>query len=175
MPGIIYAATGHRPNKLGGYGDDVLTRLVDLSMAYLNHSRPDKCIAGGAIGWDTGFAIGAIKLGIPLTLSLPFRGQEKRWIESSRKRYDKIISKAFEVIYVDELPEYFVTTEGKTDFQIICAKMQKRNENMADNATRIIALHDGTSGGTGNCVRYCNQRGIVVTNLWKSWIKYSGV
>jgi len=44
--------------------------------------------------------------------------------------------------------------------------MQKRNEYMVDNADIVIAVWDGTKGGTCNCVRYAKKLGkdIVIIN-----------
>lgn len=61
------AGTGHRPDKLGGYGAGVSSRLVDLARAALLRCRPNEVMSGMALGWDTALALGAIELGIPLT------------------------------------------------------------------------------------------------------------
>lgn len=49
---MIICATGHRPNKLGGYGRDVYARLVKLAYDYLAVQKPDAVISGMALGWD---------------------------------------------------------------------------------------------------------------------------
>ena len=48
-------------------------------------------------------------------------------------------------------------------------KMQKRNEWMADKATRIVALWDGSPGGTANCIAYASKIGRPIDNLWTLW------
>lgn len=53
---MIVAGTGHRPNKLGGYGDDVFERLVALARTYLWHMEPWHVISGMALGWDQALA-----------------------------------------------------------------------------------------------------------------------
>ncbi len=40
--------------------------------------------------------------------------------------------------------------------------MQVRNEYMVDRADLVLALWNGTPGGTGNCVRYARTRGVPV-------------
>lgn len=37
---------------------------------------------------------------------------------------------------------------------------------MVDDADRILALWDGSSGGTANCVGYANDIKKPITNLW---------
>lgn len=47
--------------------------------------------------------------------------------------------------------------------------MQIRNEWIVDRADRIIALWDGSFGGTHNCITYANKRKVPVDNLWDAW------
>ena len=54
------AGTGHRPNKLGGYDDDIYQRLVTLAMTYLEETRPKRVISGMALGWDQALAEAAV-------------------------------------------------------------------------------------------------------------------
>ena len=42
--------------------------------------------------------------------------------------------------------------------------MQRRNEFMVDNADMVLAYHDGSEGGTKNCVDYAKSQGTVVVN-----------
>lgn len=156
MSRLVFCATGHRPDKLGGYDPSVLDGLVKLAEAYLIHNSPDEVISGVALGWDTAWAIAAIRLGIDLVSAVPFEGQECRWPEQSQRRYRKILSKSNHV-------------------EIVCpggyspAAMQKRNEWMVDNSQRVVALWDGSSGGTGNCIRYARARNAEIDVLWGCW------
>lgn len=151
----ILAATGHRPNKLGGYGSDVDASLRRLAIWFLTTNRPDGVISGMALGWDMAWSEAAIQMGIPVTAAIPFKGQETAWPVISQHRYGEILARC-------------------TDSHIVCDdgyaawKMQKRNQWMVDNATHLIALWDGTDGGTANCVKYAQGR-IPVWNLWPYW------
>lgn len=49
---MIVAATGHRPNKLGGYAHWDAERAIDLAMRYLTLLKPSRVISGMAQGWD---------------------------------------------------------------------------------------------------------------------------
>jgi uncharacterized phage-like protein YoqJ len=155
---MIVAGTGHRPDKLGGYGDDVYQKLISLATDWLSDNLPTKVISGMAIGWDQALAQAAIDLQIPLVAAIPFKGQEDLWPEKSRIRYKEIMTKASTV-------------------KTVCSgayagwKMQTRNEWMVDQCDMVLALWDGTSGGTGNCVRYAKKTNKPLINLWEQWSK----
>lgn len=154
---MILAATGHRPDKLGGYGDDVLDRLRRGARRYMER-RGDvsTAISGMALGWDTAWAMAAIDLGIPLIAAVPFTGQESRWPEASQVRYRELLGKAARV-------------------EIVCAggysasKMHKRNEWMVDHCDELVALWDGSDGGTANCVAYATFCEKPIDHLWPQW------
>jgi uncharacterized phage-like protein YoqJ len=48
-------------------------------------------------------------------------------------------------------------------------KMQVRNMFMVDNANGILAMWDGTPGGTRNCLEYARSVGRPVLNLHSVW------
>lgn len=141
---MIIALTGHRPNKLGNEytGEGPIStalryKLIDI----LQRHNPDYVISGMALGADTIWAKVSIGLGIPLIAAVPFKGQESMWPIHSQTVYHQILAKAKEVIHVCD-PGYAAW------------KMQKRNEWMVDHCNLLIAVWDGTNGGTANCVRY---------------------
>lgn len=139
---MVLAATGHRPNKIGGYSMDNLMRLVYIAEKALEDLKPHEIICGGALGWDTAVAIATIRRNIPLTIAVPFEGQDKIWPQESKDRYQKILDKANEVVLVNE-------------GEFAGWKMQKRNEWMVDNADEILAFFiEGSEGGTRNCIEY---------------------
>ena len=43
--------------------------------------------------------------------------------------------------------------------------MQKRNEYMVDLADRVIAVWDGSKGGTANCVKYAEKVGKEIIRI----------
>lgn len=158
---MIIAGTGHRPDKLGGYSGIVLQRLTDLARASLLKCEATEVISGMALGWDTALALAALELGLPLTAAIPFKGQESRWPPSSQKTYQYILS----CLPSDRI---VIVCEGAYSR----SAMQKRNEWMVDHCDRLLALWNGSDGGTANCVRYAESR-VHVVNVWKSWVKYS--
>lgn len=153
---MILAATGHRPDKLGGYGYDVLNKLTYLAEKYLDEVDPDKIISGMALGWDMAWANAGIRLGYPVIAAVPFEGQERMWRNESKKDYFKLLDQCSEIIYVSD-PGYAVW------------KMQKRNEWMVDNCDIVVALWNGTQGGTANCIKYANKVNKPIVNLWERY------
>lgn len=157
---MILAATGHRPNKLGGYGPEVLKRLIVGATTTLTEEKPDAVISGMALGWDTAWALAALDLGVPLLAAVPFAGQDSRWPDANRDQYRQILSRAASVKVVCD--------GGYTAW-----KMHARNAWMVNRCDKLIALWDGTPGGTASCVAYARRKRKPVENLWRDW--YGGV
>lgn len=145
--------TGHRPNKLYGYDlSDV--RWQNLKWLFKHILKENKCteaITGMALGVDTVFALAVLELkdegyDIELHCAIPCKNHSCKWIKESVDQYNDILSKADIVKLVSD-EEYKPWL------------MQKRNEYMVDLADKVIAVWDGTKGGTANCVRYAQKVG----------------
>lgn len=163
---MIVAATGHRPNKLGGYALMHERSVRAMALAGLYETRPKWVISGMALGWDLAVAEAAHTLGIPYTAAIPFRGQDRMWPEQSQDRYNRVLKHASEVKIVTHFDPLDALTAAD-----VSAAMQRRNVWMVNNADLVLALWDGSKGGTGNCVRFATQAGVPVLNLWESfWI-----
>ena len=154
---MIIAATGHRPDKVGGYSDSAGVRRRGIAEQRLIGWGPTKCIVGMALGWDTDVALVCIKLGIPFIAAVPFAGQESRWPEKSRRVFHAVLSHASEVVTVCE--------GGYAPH-----KMQVRNQWMVDHCDLLLALWDGSPGGTGNCIAYAQQKGVHINNCWEDFV-----
>lgn len=155
---MIVAFTGHRSDKLGGYSEpnplrDQIKRWLTNLLSYYKSEHPElRAISGMALGVDQWAAEVCIDLGIPFTAAVPFHGQASKWPQLSQERYEQLIQQAARVECVCEggyAPE----------------KMQRRNEWMSDHADVLIAVWDGTAGGTANCVRYAEKTGKKVVSL----------
>ena len=153
---MILAGTGHRPSKLGGYGDHVEHRLLQLARDELSILKPAKIISGMALGWDQALAQAAIDLNIPFDAYVPFVGQELTWPINTRTRYNLLCRAAANVI---------ITSAGL----YAPWKMLVRNERMVDASDHVLAIWDGTSGGTAHCIRYATLKRKPVTNCWSRW------
>ena len=151
---MIIAATGHRPNKLGGYERAAYEKLVRLARDYIAIQKPDGIISGMALGWDQAWCDAGLREGVPVHAAVPFEGQESQWPHLSQVNFRQLLSECKSVTIVcpgGYSPE----------------KMQIRNKWMVDRCHKLCALFDGTYGGTGNCVNYALQIGRPIDNLWE--------
>ena len=152
--------TGHRPKKLpGGYN---WTHPSNLSIIYwisrqltkIRHSYSEKVIActGMALGIDQMFANTCLSLGLDYTAFLPCISQSKKWPETSISLYKSLLKRSSGIKIVHQGPYY----DG-------C--MQERNLAMRDWALEeqnriLIAVWDGSPGGTANMIKACKAKKI---------------
>lgn len=155
---MIIAGTGHRPDKLGGYGDDVFDRLVRLGELAIEETRPDSLITGMALGWDQALAQAALNKGVPYMAAVPCEGQDRLWPKESQATYNRLLVKAAEVKVVSPGP-------------YAAWKMAVRNKFMVAQCDLVVALHNGTPGGTAGCLEYAGKAGKTVRNYWQEWEK----
>jgi uncharacterized phage-like protein YoqJ len=153
---LIVAFSGHRPNKIGGYKlpNPTYNYICQQLKTTLELLKPSKAISGMALGIDQWAAYICSQLGIPFIAAVPFIGQEKAWPKESQDIYHKLLKKASEVVIV---------SEGDYSAQ----KMQIRNQWMVDRCNKLIAVWDGTPGGTHNCMQYAKSIGcdIILIDL----------
>jgi uncharacterized phage-like protein YoqJ len=144
----LVAFTGHRPDKIGGYDlpNPTYMHVCQEIDRVLRELKPDKVISGMALGVDQWAANVALKLNIPFIAAVPFLGQEGKWPNKSQQLYKKMLEKAAEIVIV---------SEGG----YAASKLQIRNEWMVDRCDVLVAVFDGTSGGTANCVTYAKGKG----------------
>lgn len=158
---MILAVTGHRPQKLGGWNRGIHDGLGAFAMAVLADRRPSGVITGMALGWDQAVAVACVRLGIPFVAAVPFEGQESRWNDQQQGDYEKLLLCASQVHIVCE--RHQVEDAG------VPWAMQERNCWMVDNSSGLLALWDGSKGGTGNCVRYAKEGRREIENVWPEW------
>lgn len=150
------ALTGHRPNKLGGYNLntpyyfnmhnellEVIVNLIPLYDVVWVHS-------GMALGADTVWACAARTAmkqfpgRVKLHAEIPVMTQPDAWFKQEDKdRWRDLVDLA------DEKTVYAQTYSPKA--------MQDRNIGMINHADNLLAIWDGTSGGTGNAVAYAKS------------------
>lgn len=174
---MIVAFTGHRPDKLGGYNpsptqDRVRAKIRDFLEDVGRHTcdcgksrwgrMSDLCycgemccgtvtytqyvISGMALGVDQWAAEICVELGIPFTAAVPCDGHGSNWPLESQANYCDLLAKAARVHVVSPGP-------------YAAWKLQRRNEWMVDNCELLVAVWDGSRGGTANCVKYAQQVG----------------
>lgn len=136
---MIIAVTGHRPEKIPN-AFYVREQLRDA----FREQKATKVIQGMASGVDLWSARVAHKLHVPFVCAKPWAGHKPR--VADRFDYNQAIEFAEEVVDVNPSLEY----PGPWVYQ-------KRNEWMVDRADLVVAVWDGSPGGTANCVAYAER------------------
>lgn len=151
--------TGHRPDKLGGYSrnpkQDWVKAALRKVISWANGFDDVRhFISGGAIGVDQWAAEIVLSMGneAVLTIAKPFPDQACMWPRSTQDHYQAICDMADSVVNVSEGP-------------FTHAKMFKRNEWMVDRSDYVIAVWDGTPGGTQGTVKYARSQGKDVLRI----------
>lgn len=143
---MIAAVTGHRPDKLGGYRipNNTYRRVMEGLDRALLTLRPDCVITGMAQGVDQWMAELCVWNGIPFIAAIPFQGFESEWPMPSQMHFRQLLAKAArtEIVCPGEPARW---------------KYQRRNLWMVDHCEQLIAVFDGTDGGTKNCMDYALQ------------------
>lgn len=143
--------TGHRPPKINETNIDYIRNMLADTVGGLIDGGYTHFISGMAQGVDMLAAEIVLKFkeenpDISLECAVPCKGQENRWSLYEKKRYKAILSAADKVT---------VLSDRYTPW---C--MQQRNIYMVDNSDTVIAVFDGSTGGTFNTVKYaerCNK------------------
>ena len=150
MRGHRCCFTGHRPEKLLR-GKEQIT--ADLTTAI------DNAISDGYRTFISGMAMGVdiwaaqivlekkdVLPGLHLICALPFPGFGDRWSLQWSDVYHEIIRHADLVKSISPSFSY--------------ASYQKRNEWMVDHSNRVIAVFNGSAGGTKNTMEYAQRNNV---------------
>jgi uncharacterized phage-like protein YoqJ len=147
---LIAAATGHRPHKIGREYDlkGPNTEFIKAAMYnWLDENKPEKIISGMALGVDQIWAICGIRRNIPVIAAIPCANHSSKWPKKSQELYEMILG-------LRGVSTHFVSSEPYSIFS-----MQERNRWMVDNSDILVAVWDGSKGGTANCVEYAKEAG----------------
>lgn len=161
--GLKCAFTGHRPQNLPFRFDETDERCLRLKaelrkliVQMVEQKNVTHFISGMALGIDIYAAEMVLDLKtdfpfITLECALPCETQAARWSERYRNRYFKIVEQCDK--------ETLLQTHYTPD----C--MQKRNRYMVEHADFVLAVWDGSPGGTGMTVNYAHFLNKVVWTL----------
>lgn len=154
------AFTGHRPNRLGGFGPKARSTLQAYARRVLLPLDPKIIIVQGcALGWDMAIGKEAIRQGHRVISCIPVRGFNSRWNMDDVWELEGILNSSHKVVTVTEGP--------------YCPKaLNKRNEYMVDMSDELYSLCSGAQSGTLNCVNYAERQGKNVNHLWGQWLKF---
>lgn len=184
VPGLIIGITGHRPDKLesvvgreDGYvwdnplrrelrkrieektrsiqstakrdrmdPDYVASRLRRVQWTGTPITSGDLCVSGGALGIDQDACGVWHRMGLPYLVIIPFPGQERRWPEEAQARYAAVLNHAAGIVMVSK--------EQPQSHDEAGTMLKNRNELLCLLSNDLIAVFDGSRGGTGHCLAY---------------------
>jgi len=154
--------TGHRPEKLPWGKDEshpdaaaLKVRLFDLAEA-VYHAGITHFICGMARGADFYFCEAILSLreehaDVTLEAAIPCEEQAKHWSAQERNRYFHLVSQC----------DYETVLQSTYD----PACMRQRNHYMVDHAAVLIAVYDGSIGGSMQTINYAKRSGLEILIL----------
>jgi uncharacterized phage-like protein YoqJ len=142
--------TGHRPEKLSD-SEPLIKSALEKAIRQALSDGFTVFITGMSRGVDLWAAQIVLRWReenqkIKLICASPYKGFEKRWPEAWENLYVSVLKQADHV--------RFIGNGYTTDV------FQRRNEWMVDHAARVIAVYNGTPGGTQNTIEYAKHLGI---------------
>lgn len=159
---ITCCFTGHRPEKLPWVTNEqdplclnLLARLeASLERAYEAGKRHFIC--GMARGSDMLFFEAVMKLrssrcGVRIEAAVPCPTQSRAWPRAGKERYMKLLAQS----------DMISVVSAKYDYDC----MHRRNRYMVQNSSMLIAVFDGSPGGTSRTVAYAADRGLEIEIL----------
>lgn len=147
--------SGYRPEKLPWGGDESDPRCAVLKKR-LYDAAESACaegyrhfICGMARGCDTYFCEEVLHLrrrvqDITLEAAIPCLSQSDGWTAAQQERYRDLL----------ELCNYRTVVQEKYD----PGCMHRRNRYMVDHSSLLLAVHDGSPGGTRYTIEYALRR-----------------
>lgn len=159
---ICCCFTGHRPNKLS-WGDNegdarcvALKQSIRREVEALYHRGLRHFVTGMALGCDLYFAEAVLNArevlpGMTLECALPYRAQAARWCPEDQRRHRGILERCDMETLVQEHYDRFC--------------MFRRDRYMVERASTILAVYDGTPGGTRYTLNYAMSKKLRVLLL----------
>ena len=148
--------TGHRPEKLNCDEKMVKAKLKSAIQQAIQDEYVT-FIVGMCRGID--LWAGEIVLDkkrknsdLHLVAAIPHPDFERNWCEEDKTLYFKVLKNAD-----------IAKTIGNTYYK---ACYQKRNIWMAEHSSRVIAAYNGKQGGTRNTIKYAQNQGMEIINIF---------
>ena len=114
-------------------------------------------LCGMAVGFDIEAAEVVLSLrseleGIKVVAVVPFEGMEQRFSKGWRRRFERIMKEADEV----------VTLASHYSVEVYSV----RNNFLVDNSSALVAYFDGSKGGTAYTVRRGVKKALRIVNIY---------
>ena len=162
---------GLRPPKLGGYEKDnpnslkVKKLLTIQIIKHIEEYAVSRFICGGALGVDL-IALNILynlkKTSYPnlhIILALPHAGFTDRcWYKANTEETKMDEEHSDEVIHVDTIEGYISNKDAAATGIHLTEKLIKTNQYRVDNSAYLLAVWDGSNGGTGGCIDYFKSK-----------------
>lgn len=148
--------TGHRPDRLIEPESEIRTKLETA----IRNAIADgfvTFISGMAPGVDIWAAEIVIKLretefpDIHLIAASPYKGFEEKADDNRIQHYNRCMENA-------DLVRFICDGYNRSCFQI-------RNEWMVNHCSRVIAVYNGTPGGTKNTIEYAKKKNVEIVEI----------
>ena len=135
---------------------DLAKKMRIFLLRRLEEHKEIECITGMALGVDQLYGLVALKLkneghNVQIFAALPCQNQNSKWKDD--KYWKTLMENVDTIHYVHDGP-----------YTQSC--MQERNIFMVDRADEILAVWDGTPGGTANCVNYAKLKQKKIINIY---------
>lgn len=161
-PDLVWSFTGHRPDKIGNDVAGLYPHAMAIRLWFRDLIKlwtPKEAYVGMAMGVDTWAAEECIRADIPYVASIPFEGFDKAWPAASRNHLQWLLLRAKEIVIVS-------TGTYRPYFY------QQRNQFMVDNSQQLIAVWNGTKGGTWNCINYARRKQVPIEYFTNETLGY---
>ena len=154
--------TGHRPEKLPWRTDEqdprciLLKRSIEQEIEGLYRRGFRHFISGMAMGCDLYFAEAALKLrekylNLSVEGAVPCPTQADRWPDAQRRRWRDILDRCdLETVVQQHSDRY-------------C--MHRRDRYLVERSAAVLAVFNGTSGGTQYTLNYAMDQGLDILLL----------
>jgi Uncharacterized protein conserved in bacteria len=158
--------TGHRPNKFNGWGQPMPENIKNWLNKYLDKiisfGKEVEFISGAAQGldqWAAKLVLEKRELNdnVKLTMAVPYKDFGSNWPKQAQNELEEINKQADKIVYVHK---------GIYTSPYL---LQLRNEWMVNNSDLVIAVWDGSTGGTFNCVQYAKLKKKKI--LWYNFVE----
>jgi ribonuclease HI/uncharacterized phage-like protein YoqJ len=148
--GRLVLVGGHRPDGLGGYGDNpvaagVRQRLGEALAALGQVDGPFTVVSGLRLGAEQLGAEAALDRGLPLVAVLPFPNPDAPWPAESRARFGELLTAADAVITLD--------AKVPANKQLAGAALGRRDAWLAKQVDSAVVVWDQEDDDVGRLVR----------------------